>query len=362
MVHFTFSAAALLLSSLSLLQGAQAQNATTIQQCYLYNGTSLVPSTNCNANTTSTPLTSTNVNQTFVDTSNSTIIADRNSTDVVAGLSCGACGTNTCTQKAAFQMTQQGTWVAPFGNAALTNTASCPSGGTCPLTETNTATFTEQFTAGISANFDGAITASLQYQWSKQVSTASSITLPLQSCQTGYMAFDPHYSYVQGNCYYTGCNRPDTQKISCQGFTPQKDSNGFARGNVYVVITGTTCAGGGSSGGSGRGSSGSSGSGGSGTCTSGYCATKNGGGPTGACCATSNDCQDSCSSRGVCGGGDGSNGPGSCPSGNSNLGVNLGCSGGKPGAKDGSGKTGACCKTSADCLDICTSGTCGAAP
>ena len=89
--------------------------------------------------------------------------------------------------------------------------------------------------------------------------------------------------------------------------------------------------------------------GGSSSCTSGYSGSGNGQGPNGACCTSSDDCQDTCSS-GRCSGA--STLPTSTPS---------SCLSGYAGKGNGQGPTCACCKSSNDCLDTCNSdGTCGA--
>lgn len=93
------------------------------------------------------------------------------------------------------------------------------------------------------------------------------------------------------------------------------------------------------------------------TCTSGYCGKANGGGPTNACCSTSNDCVDTCNSNGQCGINDGTGQPK-----NPSCGTSSGssCTSGYCGKTNGGGPTGACCATNNDCVDTCNSnGKCG---
>lgn len=102
------------------------------------------------------------------------------------------------------------------------------------------------------------------------------------------------------------------------------------------------------------------------SCLSGYCGLGKGNGPTGACCSTSNDCTDTCNSNGICGVSDGSGEPtfgcGGSTKTTTSKNPTATCSAGYSGKKNGGGPTGACCTSSNDCIDTCTNGMCGIAP
>ena len=100
------------------------------------------------------------------------------------------------------------------------------------------------------------------------------------------------------------------------------------------------------------------------SCITGYLGVGNGKGPTGACCKTSNDCVDTCNSNGICG----VNGvPYTCSPTKTTptpistaTATTCSCITGYSGVGNGKGPTGACCKTSNDCVDTCNSdGACG---
>ncbi|KAI8069404.1 hypothetical protein BC940DRAFT_318255 [Gongronella butleri] len=110
-------------------------------------------------------------------------------------------------------------------------------------------------------------------------------------------------------------------------------------------------------------------------CTPGYSGLKNGGGPTGACCTSSDDCQDTCNPGGQCGV---SGATPTCKTTSTTKTTtttktstttkttttasptSCACTPGYSGLKNGGGPTGACCTSSDDCQDTCNpGGQCG---
>jgi hypothetical protein len=99
---------------------------------------------------------------------------------------------------------------------------------------------------------------------------------------------------------------------------------------------------------------------GSSSCSGGNPGAGNGNGASGACCTTSNDCLDTCN-NGMCGtGGIITTTTTKTTTAKASATNSCSCTSGYSGKANGGGPTGACCTTSNDCVDTCNSnGICG---